>query len=442
MGTHRLPVLGVICGLLIGASAGTWAGDLKAELIEKVPFYKTVTEDYAPLYPAFARQMVQDYGITNGVCVDVGSSVGMFSMELAKITQMKCYALDIDPAAVRLCGILADEAGLTGRVMPIEGDAQAMPFSDASADLVFSRGSIPFWQDREAGVRECYRILKPGGVAYIGGGFSRVLDPTVRDPIARRRSEQMRKDPEPGFQPLSDLAQVARGAGIPESQFRFIQEPIAGWWLEIRKPADYTGWYQRWHGQMRPWHAQMAEQIVKRAGARTGRCLELGWGAGGLAVPMAAITDMDFIVGAYDGDAATVANAQARAAGCADRVQAVAMDPERLLFRDNRFDLVVGHAGAALWHNPARVYAEVNRVLKPGGIAILGTGMPPECGKEHEKTFRPLAKSLREATDAPPDGFKRCPEPETVGAWLDEAKVKWSFWVTGDIHCVWIVIHK
>ncbi len=226
----------VVLGTLLAALLPTvvLAGDLKSDLIQKVPYYKTATGAFAPLYPAFARQMVADYGITEGIAVDVGASCGMFAMELARITRLKVYALDLDPNAVRLCGILVDEAGLTSRVIPLEGDAQDMPLRDGFANLVFSRGSIPFWPNREAGVRECYRILKPGGVAYVGGGFSHVLDPQVREPLARARAEALKR-PDPDFRPLDDLDQVAARAGIPADHWRFIREPIAGWWLELRK---------------------------------------------------------------------------------------------------------------------------------------------------------------------------------------------------------------
>jgi SAM-dependent methyltransferase len=148
----------------------------KQGLIAKFPFHRVARDVFAPVYPAFARQVVQDYGIRTGVCVDLGGAEGSLAMELARITDLTAYVVDISPAAVRLCSLLVDEAGLTGRVRPAGGDAQALPLRDAFADLVVSRNSLFEWPDKLAGIREAYRILKPGGVALLGGGFSRLLD--------------------------------------------------------------------------------------------------------------------------------------------------------------------------------------------------------------------------------------------------------------------------
>jgi len=386
--------------------------------------------------------MVEDYGITKGVCVDVGSGPASFAMEMARATEMTVYSLDIDPNAVRLASILVDEAKLTGRVLPIEGDAQDMPFADEFADLVFSRGSIPFWPSREAGVRECYRILKPGGVAYVGGGFSRVLDPAVRDPIATARAKSMREHPDPGFQPLNDLDKVAQRAGIPADQVRFIQEPIAGWWLEIRKPADHQAWYRRWNSQLEPWHAQMAREFVERSGARHGRCLEIGWGAGPLSLQLARLTDLDLIVVGHDIDAVKVIAAEARAQGLADRIQAITCDEAHLLLRDHSVDYVCGHAGGAIWEDVGAVYREIARVLRARGYALVGTGVPLTCSPESEKQFRQLAKTLREATDAPTAGFERCPDKATVESWLRAAGVEGKVISKDETHNQWVEITK
>ena len=439
----RKGLLGPVCLVVIALlCVEVFAKDLKAELIRKVPFYNTATGRFAPLYPAFTQQMVQDYGITEGICVDVGSSIGSFSMELAKITKMTVYALDIDVNGVRLCGILVDEAGLTGRVIPIEGDAQNMPFKNEFADLVFSRGSIPFWQDREAGVRECYRILKPGGVAYIGGGFSRILDPKIRDPIAQWRADLFEKRPDPKFKRPIDLDKVAAGAGIPADQYRFINEPIAGWWLEIRKPADHTAWYRAGMDALKPWYEQMAQQITERYGIKRGRCLEMSGSPGPLSLLLAPITDLDFWVACRDTDEMKVVLEQARALGYGDRIQAVSCPEDHLLFRDRTFDLVVGHAGAAFWERPERAYKEIARVLRPGGIAIVGTGAPFICSKKEEAEFVKAAKASRKRSGGPPNGWKRCPERHTVEKWIQEAGLKGRARIISpkDIHSNWVEI--
>lgn len=213
-------------------------GDYVAMLKEKVPGWERhTTGHFAPIWPPMARQMVEDYDLSSGVALDIGSSCSPFLMELAKRTEMTCYAADIDAWAMRLLGVLVDEAGLTGRVIPIEADWQALPFKDDFADFIFSRGTIPFIPDKVQALRETYRVLKPGGVAYIGhGGFGRLLDPEDRARLVAWRlawDTGERQRPEGWDGPKEGLLDLAEEAGIPNC--RLVTEPDVGWWLEIRK---------------------------------------------------------------------------------------------------------------------------------------------------------------------------------------------------------------
>jgi predicted RNA methylase len=118
----------VLIPLALGTCGLAQENAYKQALIDKYPFYQAATTRFVKVYPALAQQIVQDYGITKGVCVDVGGGCGSLALALAKITDLTVYVLDIDPVAVRLCNVLADEEGLTGRVRGVEGDAQDMPF--------------------------------------------------------------------------------------------------------------------------------------------------------------------------------------------------------------------------------------------------------------------------------------------------------------------------
>jgi SAM-dependent methyltransferase len=229
----RRPVLMVLPLLLcLGARADD--ASYKRDLIAAFPFYNVATAVWAPVYPALARQLVQDYGLQAGVCVDVGGAEGSLAMELAKLTQATVYVVDINPAAVRLCNLLVDEAKLTGRVRAIEGDAQDLPLRDGFADLVVSRNSLFDWPDKLAGIKEAYRILKPGGVAYLGGGLSRLLSAEDNARLVAWCVKKREQKPGDIVKMPADLVAQLQQLGVPQA--RVIEGPTEfDWWLELRK---------------------------------------------------------------------------------------------------------------------------------------------------------------------------------------------------------------
>jgi ubiquinone/menaquinone biosynthesis C-methylase UbiE len=232
-------IAAIAIAMILAAFCVAQDNNYKQTLIEKYPFYKSATTILKPVYAALARQFVADFGIKDGICVDVGGGSGSLSLALAKTTDLTCYVVDLDPAAVRLCGIEADEAKLTGRVRALEGDAQNLPLRDNFANLVVSRGSIFFWQDQLQGLKEAYRILKPGGVAFVGCGVSRLLDAATRNPILAWRKETVTKGGhKSGWHKIDpDLVERCKSAG--NKNVRMVHEPDSGddygYWIEIHK---------------------------------------------------------------------------------------------------------------------------------------------------------------------------------------------------------------
>jgi MPBQ/MSBQ methyltransferase len=55
------------------------------------------------------------------------------------------------------------------RCRKLLGDAERLPFADASFDRYVSAGSIEYWPDPQRGIAEAHRVLRPGGVAVVIG---------------------------------------------------------------------------------------------------------------------------------------------------------------------------------------------------------------------------------------------------------------------------------
>jgi SAM-dependent methyltransferase len=228
--------IGCFIALFLSGFALAQENDPQKSLIDQFPFYKITHSIFAPVYPALARQIVQDYGISKGIAVDLGGAEGSLAIELAKITSLKIYNVDIDPAALRLCNMLVEQNKLTGQVIALEADATNLLLRDNFADLVVSRNSLFQWPDKMAGFREAYRILKPGGVAYMGGGFSRLLSPEQLQSLIAWSEDKNRQKSNGMVKMPSDLPLQLRTLGF--TQVRIIQgRPTRfDWWLEIRKP--------------------------------------------------------------------------------------------------------------------------------------------------------------------------------------------------------------
>lgn len=186
-----------------------------------------------------------------GVWVDLGAGTGSVAFAVAA----KNYApaqestfvlLDPDRKALKTARDRAKAASLAHRTVAVVGKAEEMPLPSESVDLVFSRGSIFFWDDPAKGIKEVYRVLRPGGEAMIGGGKGSknpALTSAESDP-----EEKVEQDVD--LSKLSDFARLrhpktfrkwAEEAGIPEFEVlgRGSSAPKkhhGGIWLRFTKP--------------------------------------------------------------------------------------------------------------------------------------------------------------------------------------------------------------
>lgn len=164
----------------------------------------------APVYGPLAQQLVEDLDLDGrtGIGIDLGSGPGTLIIELCKRTTMHWINADINPHFFPYFLQQAEEQGHGGRVSAIQADAQALPFRDDYADVIVSRGSFWLWSDKVAAFREIRRVLKPGGVAYVGRGFSANLPLDVAATARGGRGDGPQYDVAATAQELQDIMKL------------------------------------------------------------------------------------------------------------------------------------------------------------------------------------------------------------------------------------------
>lgn len=149
-------------------------------------FDRIARKVFKEVYPGLARQILDDYGITKGTCLDLGCGPAYWSIELAKRCNLQIIGVDIDSEAVRIAQRNVKRAGLSDRISIETGDVHHLRFADGEADLIISRGSFLFWTDRVQAFKEIYRVLKLNGVAFIGGGMGKAVSPEKKEIIKKQ----------------------------------------------------------------------------------------------------------------------------------------------------------------------------------------------------------------------------------------------------------------
>lgn len=125
--------------------------------------------------------------------LDVGCGTGYVLRQLAARLPRASEFLGVDPAP-RMIEV-ARSASSDERLNFTRGAAERLPADDCAYDLVVSTTSFDHWSDQAAGIRECARVLAPGGALVLTDLFSNLLWPTMlgsRRGKARTRSRATR----------------------------------------------------------------------------------------------------------------------------------------------------------------------------------------------------------------------------------------------------------
>ena len=115
--------------------------------------------------------------------LDVGCGTGQLLRRLAAGQDGDCGELvgvDASPGLIKEARSRADDP----RLVFLQGEAERLPFPENHFELVFATTSFDHWADQRLGLRECARVLAPGGRFILTDLFSMWLLPTLL--LARR----------------------------------------------------------------------------------------------------------------------------------------------------------------------------------------------------------------------------------------------------------------
>jgi 2-polyprenyl-3-methyl-5-hydroxy-6-metoxy-1,4-benzoquinol methylase len=183
--------------------------------------------------------------------IDVGSSVGCV-IEAALEHGWEAMGIDVSESAVEFCR----QRGLPCRLV----QGTALPFADASFDVLTAWHVIEHVEDVQVTLAEWRRVLRPEGVLALE-------TPDASSPVVRLRGSSYRKFWAPEhtytFTP-STLSEFMRRAG-----FEILPRPVFGRLAgHSAGMAAYTVAYQSYHGVRKMAGISKAFQLFARRTAR------------------------------------------------------------------------------------------------------------------------------------------------------------------------------
>ena len=342
-------------------------------------------------YPLTAARMLRELGgVRQGICIDIGCGTGNLDVELAKRSDFTIIGLDIDPDMKPLFEKRIREAGFQDRIRFVVGDAQQLPFEDDYADVIVSRGALTFIPDIGKCLREVARVLKPTGVAFLGGRY-------LYTPRQYKISNEA-------------LKKIVRESGVPGA--RVVEH--RGQWVKIVGPEAPKAAHAFQAGP-----SMLASRLIADYAIAGGTCLLIcpndARGTRSLQQGFIEMTSLR-ITALYPSEkAACEAAKRIEASKLRERITCKVGTLDALPFEDGAFDLVAGVGPVLIWGDREKKMRELHRVLRPGGVALVGGrywGMP--------ESRRVSSETLRR--DAAKTGIRSIRVLDQMGQWVEIRK--------------------
>lgn len=156
---------------------------MKTEILQLI---KEINRLWIPVYPHLAREISELYGRRDGAVLEIGPFSGIiFELEQSGIGDS--FSIAAFPSGIgnlfrqEIRAHRAEE-----KIRVIETGPSLSEIENDSMDLAVFRGGLFFPSLFEVDFSAIDRVLRPGGVAFVGGGFGKYTPETVIQKIGRR----------------------------------------------------------------------------------------------------------------------------------------------------------------------------------------------------------------------------------------------------------------
>ena len=141
-------------------------------LVERIPGL------FASLYEKATRLAIETYyvpvaeeivaNVKSGHILDLGTGPGYLPIEIVKrAPHIRIHGIDLSRRLIETARSNASRAGVAEQLRFEVGDASRLKFNDETFDMVISTGMLHTLKDPVKVLKECNRVLKQGGNAWI-----------------------------------------------------------------------------------------------------------------------------------------------------------------------------------------------------------------------------------------------------------------------------------
>jgi SAM-dependent methyltransferase len=222
--------------------------------------------------------------------LDLASGVGDPALSIAAEVAPagRVTATDLCPGMMSLAEELARKKGITN-IEFREANAESLPFADESYDVLTCRFGIMFFPDLRKALRECFRVLKPGGrAAFVAWGKKEQPFFTTTAGILLKHVPVPPPPPDPDgpsmfmFGERDRLRRALEAAGFTNvhEEARIVNGHWAG------PPEEYWEQFSEVAAPFRPLLAQLSPQEKAAATAEILTALKRFWNGRELNMPL------------------------------------------------------------------------------------------------------------------------------------------------------------